>query len=578
MVGYLVAEEGPLTGLVIRMEEGDEWLLGRDPSVCYQVLEDPMVSRKHVICKATEEGFVVENLSSTNPASVNGVPILEPTVLQEADILQIGSTLFRFTEQDPHLLIKREEKESASFHPTIFEEETPLDSLSLNTASDARWMLKVISGPNTGAEFGLETNQTYILGKDPHSCEIIFQDLSVSRQHAKIIVTDEENVLLEDLKSRNGTYVNGKAIEQSTKLDSQDLVSLGTTSFLIIDRHQSRETIYSPTSALSQAYEKKEEEIAEQTEAVEEKKDWKELFIPTRHLILAGTFLILILAGIVSTLSLFKSQTVEMAHVDEEAEIGTIISRFPGVEFSFNKPSGKVFLLGDVLTEVEKQELLYLVRTLPFVTSIEDNVMIDEIIWSDINAFLSRNPNWRAVSMTAYSPGKFVLKGYVQTLEEASKLMEYVNLNFPYNEKLENQVVVANSLEIEIQNMLIEKGFVNMTFQLTAGELILAGRVNEQMQSQLNALVQELRKITGIRSVKNFVILTSASTARINISDKYRVTGTSKFGNMNQYVVINGQILTVGDALDGMVITHMEADSLFLEKDGLKYRINYNQQ
>ena len=49
MSGFLVAEEGPLAGLIIRFDEGEEWILGRDPDVSYQVREDAMVSRKHVI-------------------------------------------------------------------------------------------------------------------------------------------------------------------------------------------------------------------------------------------------------------------------------------------------------------------------------------------------------------------------------------------------------------------------------------------------------------------------------------------------------------------------------------------------
>ena len=48
MAGHLIAEEGPLAGLVISFEEGEEWLLGRDPDEATIVLEDPMVSRKHV--------------------------------------------------------------------------------------------------------------------------------------------------------------------------------------------------------------------------------------------------------------------------------------------------------------------------------------------------------------------------------------------------------------------------------------------------------------------------------------------------------------------------------------------------
>jgi type III secretion system YscD/HrpQ family protein len=575
MAGYLIAEEGPLTGLVIRMEEGTEWIIGRDPDTSFQVLEDPMVSRKHLICRLTDEGFLVENLSSTNPASVNGNPITDPIKLHEGDIVRIGNTLFRFSETDSNL--HPSTPDASEVYPTIFEEETPLDTLSLNEVTNARWMLKVISGPNTGAEFGLELDSEYLIGKDPHTCDIIFQDLSVSRQHAKITLDEHQYVTIEDLKSRNGTYVNGKAIETPIALSSQDLIALGTTSFLLIDREQTRETIYSPTSAISQVYETSETE-KDKEEALQGKKGWKKLSIPSKHLVLAGTFFVLLLAGVISAISLFKTSHVEIAQTDDQAVLSEALKRFPGVEYSFNPTMGKIFILGDVLTDVDKQELLYLLKSFPFIQSIEDNVVVDEIVWGDMNVFLARNPSWRAVNMAAYAPGKFVLKGYVETMEDSVALMQYVTMNFPYHEKLKNEVVVANTLEMQIQNILIEKGFLNVAFQLGNGELVLSGRVNQESEQEFMDTLKTLKKISGIRFLKNFVIITTASTARINLSDKYKVTGTSKLDNVSQYVVINGQILTTGDTLDGMMITQVEEEAVLLEKDGLKYKINYNQQ
>lgn len=575
MKGYLIAEEGPLSGLVIRLEEGSEWIIGRDPSSS-QVLEDPMVSRKHLICRLTGQGFVVENLSITNPASINGNPIVDPVTLEEGDILQIGNTLFKFSETDPSYSDAAEL--SASFkEPTIFEEESPLDIITLHEPSSGRWMLKVISGPNTGAEFGLDVGQTYIAGKDPSLCEIVFQDLSVSRQHAKLTVDEDGTVLVEDLSSKNGTYVNGHLLEVAKSLISQDLVAIGTTSFLVIDKEQTRETIFSPTPIPPIFVEKEEEKLATE-EATETRKSFKDMVIPTKHLILAGCFGFLLLVGITSALSLFKSHPVAVVSLDDEKMLKDIFKKFPGVEYSFNKPLGKIFIMGDVISDVEKQELYYLLKSLPFLQTIEDSVIVDEIITSDMNAFISKNPNWRAVTISALSPGKFTIKGYVQTLQDATALMEYLAINFPYNEKLENQVVVANNLEAEIQSILMEKGFINVTFQLANGEIVLGGRVNDQSEKQFDQLIKELKKMQGIRSVKNFVIITTASTTRINLSDKYKITGTSKLGNISQYVVINGQILTTGDLLDGMSITQIESDAVLLEKDGLKYRINYNQQ
>lgn len=571
MKGYLIAEEGPLTGLVIRLEEGEEWIVGRDPESSFQVLEDPMVSRKHLIIRVSPEGFFVENLSHTNPASLNGTPITEPSLLSESDILQIGSTLFKFTENDPSEAEIIEEE-------VLPKEQTPLDILTFSAPDIGKWMIKVISGPNTGAEFNLEVGVTYILGKDPLSCDVVFQDLSVSRQHAKIVIQEDGSITVEDLKSKNGTYVNGHIIDDLKNLESQDLVAIGTTSFLIVDKEQSRETIFSPTPIPPLFAEKEEAEAKETEEVPSEKKSFKDLIIPTKHLVLAGTFALLLIAGVTSAISLFKSSPIEISAVDDEKVLKDLFKKFPGVQYSFNKPLGKIFVMGDVITDVEKQELFYLLKSLSFITSIEDSVVIDEIISSDMNAFIAKNPDWKGVSMTVLTPGKFTIRGYVQTLQEATALMEYLALNFPYNERLDNQVVVANNLEAEIQNMLIEKGFISVTFELANGELILGGRVNEHAESGFLQTIKDLKKLSGIRSVKNFVIITTAATTRINLSDRYKVTGTSKFGNVSQYVVINGQILASGDALDGMLITQIESDSILLEKDGLKYRINYNQQ
>lgn len=575
MKGYLIAEEGPLSGLVVRFEEGEQWIIGRDPS-SFQVLEDPMVSRKHLICRLTDQGFVVENLSITNPVSINGNPIVDPVTLEEGDILQIGNTLFKFSEKDPSYDEGLHAK-SGFKEPTLFEEATPLDIITLHEPSGGRWMLKVISGPNTGAEFGLEVGETYIAGKDPALCEIVFQDLSVSRQHAKLTVAEDGSILVEDLASKNGTYVNGHLLIESKSLVSQDLVAIGTTSFLVIDKEQTRETIYSPTP-IPPVFVEKEESKEGLEEELQEKKSFKEMVIPTKHLIFAGCFAFLLLIGVTSALSLFKSHPVSVVSMDDEKTLKEIFKKFPGVEYSFNKQLGKIFIMGDVISDVEKQELYYLLKSLPFLHTIEDSVIVDEIISSDMNAFISKNPTWRAVSITTTAPGKFIIKGYVQTLQDATALMEYLAIHFPYNEKLENQVVVANNLEAEIQSLLVEKGFINVTFQLANGEIVLGGRVNDQSEKQFESLIKDLKKMHGIRSVKNFVIITTASTTRINLSEKYRITGTSRLGNISQYVVINGQILTTGDLLDGMTISQIESDAVYLEKDGLKYRINYNQQ
>ena len=567
MSSYLIAEEGPLAGLIVRFEEGEEWILGRDADEVDILLEDPMVSRKHVICRHTAEGYILENLSSVNPATQNGKVITEAVLLREGDILQIGSTFFRFTQQPLPA-----EGTAPSSEEAVLDD---LSSVSVESISEARFVLKVVAGPNSGAEFALNRGFSYVIGKDPHLCDIVFQDLSVSRQHARLNVDENNHVFIEDLGSRNGVLINGALSAGKTAVAPQDLIALGTTSFLVIDREQVHETIISPPTV---ALGKVEEEEVKEGLVTAPARDWKDTIIPTRHLIIAGALALAVLAGCVALFALFKSKSISVLVVDETSELKKALSSFPDIQFSYNSANGKVFLIGHVLTSVDKQEMLYKIHNIPFIQSIEDTVVVDELVWENMNALLMTNPNWIGVSIHSPQPGKFVLRGYVQTLDIAQALTDYINLNFPYLDRLENQVVVETNLQTQVQSILIEKGFSGVTFQLSNGELVLAGRVDQKHASPFDSIVDHLKALKGVRSVKNYVIYTAAESSRIDISANYQVSGYSKKDDRNLFIVINGKILKLGDIIDGMIVTGIMPTMVLLEKDGLKFRINYNLQ
>jgi type III secretion system YscD/HrpQ family protein len=576
MAGYLIAEEGPLGGLVVRFVEGEEWILGRDPDIAGQVLEDPMVSRKHVICRLTKEGYLLENLSSVNPATQNGKVITEPVLLREGDIIQIGSTFFRFSEHEP---VSSLPPSSGYENEPVFEEPDDL-SYDLPTSQD-RWMIKVISGPNTGAEFTLHPDHVYIVGKDPNVSDIVFQDLSVSRQHARLKVDPEGKVFIEDLGSRNGVIVNGELITDKKELSSQDLIALGTTSFLLIDRLETKETIFAP-AAFSAAAPKAAEEAPEEEIAAKEtkkKRDWKELSFPKRHLTIAAGFALILLIVFISMIGLFSSKPIQVPQKNRAEQIKTALAPYHAVQFSWSGDgSGKLFLTGHVLTGVDHQELLYNLRNLGFVGMIEDNIVVDEYVWQNMNALLATNPDWIGVSIHSPSPGKFVMRGYIQTPEQAQALADYMNRQFPYLDRLDNQVVVGTNLNTQIQGMLTEKGYSGISFQLTNGELVLSGNAPESAMGEMNRLVEALKALRGIRSVKNFIVFSSEVSSRSDISQKYQVTGSSIKDGKSFSVVINGKILSKGDILDGMVITDIDQSTVLLEKDGTKFKINYNLQ
>ena len=188
MTAKFVAEEGSLKGLVLALDEGKAWTIGRDPDECQLIIEDSAVSRKHLICRQTPEGIFVENLSTTNPVLVNGETLDAPRLLRNGDAIKIGEGLYRFNIDDKpkgaNQYMAQKEQLEDPMEPredTIFDENAPagkdaLAEINYELVDTGRWLLKVIGGPNSGAEFAMQSSNNYVIGTDPNSCDIVFHD------------------------------------------------------------------------------------------------------------------------------------------------------------------------------------------------------------------------------------------------------------------------------------------------------------------------------------------------------------------------------------------------------------------
>lgn len=79
--------------------------------------------------------------------------------------------------------------------------------------------LRVVKGPDEGRVFLLD-RASVVLGRHP-ACDIVLESGAVSRQHARIIHL-EDDYYIEDLHSRNGTFVNGHPVAQRQVLADGD--------------------------------------------------------------------------------------------------------------------------------------------------------------------------------------------------------------------------------------------------------------------------------------------------------------------------------------------------------------------
>lgn len=87
--------------------------------------------------------------------------------------------------------------------------------------------LTIVKGPQTGVTFTLDT-PVITLGRDP-SNSIFLNDMTVSRHHARMELADigQGVVTVEDLRSLNGTWVDG-AIVNKAILHEGSTLQIGT--------------------------------------------------------------------------------------------------------------------------------------------------------------------------------------------------------------------------------------------------------------------------------------------------------------------------------------------------------------
>ena len=74
--------------------------------------------------------------------------------------------------------------------------------------------------------------------------------------------------------------------------------------------------------------------------------------------------------------------------IDRDPEIKKVMSYFEDIRYNFTPSNSTLFLSGQVLTDLDYNELLYKLNNMTFIEHIEDNVIIDQSVYEGINAVL----------------------------------------------------------------------------------------------------------------------------------------------------------------------------------------------
>ena len=197
----LVLPEGATAGIG-RLETND---------IC---IKEQHVSRQHAVINYRDGMFLITDLGSANGVYVNDQRVTEPYPLTSGDVIRLYVPILNFSA-----LVDEEEQRQATEHGSM-----------LVGPNGANGHLLITSGPQEGSDIPLIVNSITIgRASSKADWEVSLQDPSISRPHARLELIDE-NWVLYDLGSANGTLVNGTpANEKGRVLHDGDVITLGST-------------------------------------------------------------------------------------------------------------------------------------------------------------------------------------------------------------------------------------------------------------------------------------------------------------------------------------------------------------
>lgn len=94
--------------------------------------------------------------------------------------------------------------------------------------------VKILQGSNAGKEIKIPVPKC-IIGRGDE-CHLRPQSDAVSREHC-VIITNDQEVVVRDLNSRNGTYVNGERVAEEAVLLTGDVLRIGPLEFEMLIEH-----------------------------------------------------------------------------------------------------------------------------------------------------------------------------------------------------------------------------------------------------------------------------------------------------------------------------------------------------
>lgn len=194
---------------------------------CDVELPDKSVSRKHAEIVREGDDYFLIDLKSGNGTFLNGKKIrpIEKHLLRNSDVIKIEIYEINFA-----LLEEGQSKPVEEDTDTDIIEIKMIKKVLKALDKDSAPSLEVLNGVAEGKKILFSTDlQEIDIGRDPKSV-LHIDDPVISRHHAKLI-RKWGGIVLVDLNSRNGCFVNNEKVSEKLLRDG-DKIMLGTVKLL----------------------------------------------------------------------------------------------------------------------------------------------------------------------------------------------------------------------------------------------------------------------------------------------------------------------------------------------------------
>lgn len=184
------------------------------------VLDAPEILPRHCEIHVTSTGANLQVPDGGGAVSVNGKPVADIMALRAGDQIGIGPVIAKFAVV---------EAARSAPPPGVTQGSDEDTGATRVRMAVPKFLLRGVSGAVFGKVFPVAG--PVAIGRAPE-CDISVQAEEISRRHALVKPT-QDGLAVEDLGSSNGTYINGKRVQQGF-LNPGDELRLDAVRFIVV--------------------------------------------------------------------------------------------------------------------------------------------------------------------------------------------------------------------------------------------------------------------------------------------------------------------------------------------------------